>query len=282
MATAPAAPVLPPISSFPNASERTQSYLGKLFGLDGKIAVVIGGTGVLCGEMASTLANVGADVVIVGRSQEKADAKLKQIKDEGGKASFIAADVLKRDELQKLCDQVVKEKGRVDILINGAGVNSPTPFFNITDEEFDRIIETNLASVLRACQIFGAQMLKQEDGGCIINIGSMAGLNPASRVFTYSASKAAVHNLSANLAREWALKKIRVNTLVPGFFPAEQNRKILDASRVASIMGHTPMQRFGNPQELNGALLLLTSNVAGGFITGSELVVDGGFNHFTI
>ena len=118
--------------------------------------------------------------------------------------------------------------------------------------------------------------------GSIINLGSISGLNPLSRVFSYSASKAAVHNLSKNLAREWANQKIRVNTLVPGFFPAEQNKKVLDESRVASIMNHTPMDRFGKPDELIGATLLLASNNAGGFITGHELVVDGGFNSMSI
>jgi len=243
---------------------------------------VIGGTGTLCGEMALTLARAGAFVYVVGRSDEKGQARLAQIRAAGGNAAFVSADVLKVNEIKTLRDKVVSEKGRVDILINGAGVNSPTPFFDISDEELHRIFECNFTGVFRACQIFGEQMLKQENGGCIINIGSMAALTPCSRVFTYSASKAALHNLSMNLAREWATKKIRVNTLVPGFFPAEQNRKILDASRVASIMYHTPMARFGSPQELNGALLLLASPIAGSFITGSELVIDGGFHAFCI
>jgi NAD(P)-dependent dehydrogenase (short-subunit alcohol dehydrogenase family) len=119
-------------------------------------------------------------------------------------------------------------------------------------------------------------------GGSIINLGSMSGLVPLSKVFTYSATKAAVHNLSRNLAREWAPHRVRVNTLVPGFFPAEQNRKVLTPERVASIMGHTPMGRFGQAPELVGAALLLASDSAGSFITGTELVVDGGFNCMAI
>ena len=125
-------------------------------------------------------------------------------------------------------------------------------------------------------------MLDQENGGSIINLGSISGLNPLSRVFSYSASKGAVHNLSKNLAREWAPKKIRVNVLVPGFFPAEQNRKVLTPDRVDSIMNHTPMDRFGNKEELIGATLLLASGQAGSFITGTEIVVDGGYNCMTI
>ena len=172
--------------------------------------------------------------------------------------------------------------GRADILINGAGINSPTPVLEITEEEFANIIDINLAGVLRGCQSFGSYFLEQDIKGSIINLGSISGLNPLSRVFTYSASKGAVHNLSRNLAREWAPHGIRVNTLVPGFFPAEQNRKVLTPDRVAQIMGHTPMERFGEARELIGATLLLASNRAGGFITGTEMIVDGGFNAVSI
>ena len=167
----------------------------------------------------------------------------------------------------------------MDILVNGAGVNSPTPFFDIAEEEFDKIIAVNLKGLMLACQIFGRHMAERGSGS-IINIGSASGLLPLSRVFTYSASKAAVHNLSKNLAREWAAKGVRVNVLVPGFFPAEQNRKVLTPERIASIKAQTPMKRFGEAHELVGAALLLASD-AGGFITGTELVVDGGFAAFS-
>jgi NAD(P)-dependent dehydrogenase (short-subunit alcohol dehydrogenase family) len=140
----------------------------------------------------------------------------------------------------------------------------------------------NIRSVFLGCQIFGRHLVEQGHGGSIINLGSMSGLVPLSRVFTYSATKAAVHNLSKNLAREWAPKGVRVNTLVPGFFPAEQNRKILSPDRVASIMQHTPMKRFGEARELIGATLLLASANAGGFVTGAEIVVDGGYHAMTI
>ena len=156
------------------------------------------------------------------------------------------------------------------------------PFRYVDRTKFHRIIDINLCGVFRACQIFGNYFLSRDVRASIINVGSISGLNPLSRVFTYSASKAAVHNLTRNLAREWADRDIRVNTLVPGFFPAEQNRAVLDESRIAEILRHTPASRFGSPEELIGATLLLASNAAGGFITGTELVVDGGFNAMSI
>ncbi|RME71197.1 MAG: SDR family oxidoreductase [Verrucomicrobia bacterium] len=255
----------------------TQEYLNSLFSLSGNVAVVIGGTGELCGAMAEGLAQAGAEVVLVGRSEEKAAARLARIEAAGGRAWFAAADVTARSNLEKLLGEVLQRSGRVDIVVNGAGVNSPTPFFDIPEEEIDRILQVNLKSVIFACQVFGRHLVEKGEGGSIINIGSMSGITPLSRVFTYSLSKAAVHNLSKNLAREWAPHRVRVNTIVPGFFPAEQNRKVLTEDRVAAIMGHTPMKRFGEAHELIGATLLLASEKAGSFITGEELVVDGGF-----
>lgn len=257
------------------------SYVEDLFSLGGQTAVVVGGTGVLCGEMAKGLAQAGADVVVVGRSEEKGAERVSEIGALGGNASFIAADVASRESLESLLAKVLEANGKVDILVNGAGVNSPTPLLEIEDEEFARILDINLGAILRSCQVFGRQMLEQGSGS-IINIGSISGLGPLSKVFTYSASKAAVHNLSKNLAREWAEQGVRVNTLVPGFFPAEQNRKVLTEDRVAAIMGHTPANRFGDAHELNGATLLLASANAGSFVTGIELIVDGGFASMSI
>ena len=251
----------------------------ELFSLQGKVAVVIGGSGELCGAMAEGFARAGAAVALVGRDAAKARKKLDQIAKAGGQAGFFSCDTTSKAGLQKLLADVLAKFGRVDILVNGAGVNSPTPFFDISEEEFDKIVAVNLKGLLLACQIFGRHMVERGSGS-IINIGSAAGLLPLSRVFTYSASKAAVHNLSKNLAREWAAKGVRVNILVPGFFPAEQNRKVLTPERVASIMAKTPMKRFGEAHELVGAALLLASD-AGGFITGTELVVDGGFAAFS-
>ena len=258
------------------------SYLDQLFDLDKKVAVIIGGTGELCGHMAIGLAKAGVEVVIAGRDQAKADDILSTIKAAGGNPYFIATDLSKKDSLTELRDAVIKRSGKIDILINGAGVNSPTPFFEIEKEEFQHIFDINLLATMQACQVFGQYFIERGEPASIINLGSISGLNPLSRVFSYSASKAAVHNLSKNLAREWATQNIRVNTLVPGFFPAEQNRKVLDESRVASILGKTPAQRFGTPDELIGATLLLASHNAGSFITGHEMIVDGGFNAMTI
>ena len=258
------------------------SYLDNLFDLNGKVAVVIGGTGELCGHMAIGLAKAGVTVAIAGRDQTKADDKIATIEAAGGSAYFIPTDLGQKDSLVQLRDAVVERSGRIDILVNGAGVNSATPFFEISREECENIIDINFTATMQACQVFAQHFIDQGEPASIINLGSISGLNPLSRVFTYSATKAAVHNLSKNLAREWARQQIRVNTLVPGFFPAEQNRKVLDESRVATILGKTPAQRFGDPDELVGATLLLASHKAGSFITGHEMIVDGGFNAMTI
>jgi len=257
-------------------------FLENLFNLHGQVAVIIGGTGELCGHMALGLAQAGANVVLVGRSEAKAKDRIQQIEAAGGTAYFVAADVADKASIQQVLDSVLERSGRVDILINGAGINSPTPVLEITTEEFNNILNINLTATLHGCQVFAKHWLENEQQGSIINLGSISGLNPLSRVFSYSASKAAVHNLSKNLAREWADQGIRVNTLVPGFFPAEQNKAVLNPSRVESIMQHTPMDRFGNPDELTGATILLASNKAGSFITGHEMVVDGGFDSMSI
>ncbi|MBE34094.1 MAG: gluconate 5-dehydrogenase [Opitutaceae bacterium] len=257
-------------------------YLTSLFDLSGRVAVVIGGTGELCGAMAEGLAGAGAEVVLVGRNTDKAQSRIDRITANGGTAWFQATEATSKQELEGLRDNVLQRAGRLDIVVNGAGVNSATPFTEISEEEFERIMQVNLKSVFMGCQIFGQALIDQGEGGSIINLGSMSGIVPLSRVFTYSATKAAVHNLTKNLAREWAPQKVRVNTLVPGFFPAEQNKKVLTPNRVESIMGHTPMNRFGEAQELIGATLLLASPVAGSFITGDELVVDGGYHAMTI
>jgi len=261
-----------------NSSE----YLNQLFNLTGKVAVVIGGTGELCGAMAEGLAGAGAEVVVVGRNADKAQARLAKIAATGGKAWFHSAEATSKTEVEGLLAAVLQRSGRVDVVVNGAGINSATPFFDITEEEFDRILCVNVKGVFLGCQVFGKYLVDRGQGGSIINLGSMSGIVPLSRVITYSASKGAVHNLSLNLAREWAPARVRVNVLVPGFFPAEQNKKVLTPDRVASIMGHTPMKRFGEARELIGATLLLASDAAGSFITGEELIVDGGYHAMTI
>jgi NAD(P)-dependent dehydrogenase (short-subunit alcohol dehydrogenase family) len=263
------------------AGESRNRYAGTPFDLAGRTAVVIGGTGELCGAMAEGLASAGATAVLVGRSAEKAEARIRRIEEAGGSAEFRPCDVSGREGLEDLAEAVAAGHGKIDVLVNGAGVNSPTPFFDIREAELEKILEVNFKAVFRACQVFGRRMVEAGGPASVINVGSLSGLIPLSRVFTYSATKAAVHNLSKNLAREWATAGVRVNTLVPGFFPAEQNRKILSEERVGKILGHTPMNRFGEARELIGATLLLASE-AGSFLTGAEIPVDGGYSAMTI
>lgn len=258
------------------------SYLDELFGLSGKTAVVIGGTGVLGGHIARTLGRAGASVVVSGQNRDNGTAVVEQIRSQGGEAEFVAANATNATDLHALAERLDEQGREFDILVNAAGVNSPTPFLEITDEEWERIFNVNLRSVRLACQIFGHAMIEASTRASIINVASLSAITPLSRVFSYSASKAAVLNLTQNLAREWAPHGIRVNALSPGFFPAEQNRKVLTADRVENIMRHTPMNRFGEPEELAGAVLLLASNAAGSFVTGTNLVVDGGFTAMTI
>jgi len=252
------------------------AYLNELFGLQGRVAVVIGGTGVLGGALALGLARAGGTVIVSGRDPAKGEERVREIGSYGQTASFLPVDVMRRESLEQLLVAAVERHGRVDMLINGAGVNSASPYLDVKDEDWDRVIDSNLKAVHWGCQIFGAHMAEQ-GGGSILNIASASAHLPLSRVFAYSASKAAVVNLTQNIARELAPRGVRVNALCPGFFPAEQNRKILDATRVENIMRNTPMARFGEPQELVGATLLMLAPVAGSFITGATYYVDGGF-----
>jgi len=258
------------------------AYLNQLFGLTGRTAVVIGGTGVLGGAIAEALAGAGAHTLVVGRNADHGAACVERITEQGGVAEFVAADSTNRGDLEAIVAHLDAADQTADVLVNGAGINSATPFLEIEDDEWDRILNVNLRSVRLACQVFGAHMLECGIRGSIINIASLSGMIPLSRVFTYSATKAAVINLTQNLAREWAPRGIRVNSLSPGFFPAEQNRKVLTPDRVESIMGHTPMARFGSPEELAGAVLLMASPTAGSFLTGANIAVDGGFTAMTI
>jgi len=258
------------------------TFYNELFDLEGKVAVVIGGTGVLCGEMAWGLLQAGARVVLVGRNKNKAERHFQRWNSSTDEARFLQADVTRRDQIEKIIPTVMDWYGQIDIWINGAAIAPPVPYFEITDEQFDTIMDVNLKTVHMACQIIGKHWVDRKEKGCIINMSSMAALRPLSRSFVYSLAKAGLLNLTQNLAREWAANGIRVNALCPGFFPAEQNRAILDEHRVEAIMRQTPMDRFGEPLELVGATLLLASQKAGSFITGSNLVVDGGFSVMAI
>ncbi len=253
------------------------AYLDQLFGLAGQVAVVTGGTGVLGGALCEGIARAGAAVVVAGRNAERGEERVRAIVAAGGQASFAPVEVSARSSVEALLQSVLARYGRVDMLINGAGVNSASAYLDVQDQDWDRVLANNLTGVHLGCQIFGRQMIASGQGGAILNIASVTADRPLSRVFAYSASKAAVVNLTRNVAREFAPHNVRVNALCPGFFPAEQNRKILDAERTAHIMQQTPMARFGKPEELVGPVLLLLSRTAGSFITGATYYVDGGF-----
>jgi NAD(P)-dependent dehydrogenase (short-subunit alcohol dehydrogenase family) len=251
-------------------------YLKSIYGLDGQTAVVIGGAGVLGGALCRGLLQAGAQVIVGDLFEDGCQKRVEELRRMGGQAGYATVDVTSRESLQKLLDAALEQTGRADILVNCAGVNAGTTFLEATDKDWDRVLTINLKSVFQACQVFGAHMV-QHGGGAILNIGSVTSHLPLSRVFAYSASKAAVVNLTRNVAREFGTQGVRVNAICPGFFPAEQNRKLLDQERTDNIMGHTPMKRFGEPEELIGAAILLVSPKAGSFMTGSIVNVDGGF-----
>jgi len=253
-----------------------------LFDLSGQTAVILGGNSTLGSVMGEALAGHGAAIAIVGRNAEKSEAVREHITALGGNVRTFQGDTTSKLDLQRVMEEVLNWTGQIDILMNCPGKNSPTPFFEITEEEWDSIMDVNLKGVMLACQVFGQYMINRGQGGSIINISSVSSDPPLSRVFTYSASKAAINNLTKNLAREWGPNNIRVNAIIPGFFPAEQNRKILSAERVESIMRHTPMNRFGDPKELQGAAVYLASGQASSFVTGALIRVDGGFGSMTI
>lgn len=261
-----------------------------LFDLTGEVAVVIGGTGVLGGAMAEGLAEAGARICILGRNADRGEARVKAIKAKGGTAAHFPADAQQRDTLETAMKAVETEFGPPTILLNAAGGNDPKvtispgrTFQDIALDDWKANFDLNVVGgILLPCQVFGPAMVERGKGS-IINIASVSSHLPLSRVVAYSAAKAAVLSLSQFLAREWAGKGVRVNTITPGFFPAEQNRKILfneDGSpteRTRIIWAHTPMGRFGAAQELIGAAVFLASSKASGFVTGSDLRVDGGF-----
>ncbi len=266
-----------------------------LFDLSEDVAVVIGATGVLGGAMAEGLAAAGARVAVVGRNAERGQARVDAMTRAGGRAMFAAADVMDRAGLEQARDRITAELGAPTILVNAAGGNDPKvtvteerPFETLAIEDWRANFDLNLVGgVLLPCQVFGPSM-RARGRGSIINVASASARLPLSRVVAYSSAKAAVLNLTRFLAREWAVGGVRVNAVTPGFFPAEQNRKLLfqaDGSptpRAQAILGHTPMKRFGDAQELVGAVVFLASSRASGFVTGTDIVVDGGFLSQTI
>jgi NAD(P)-dependent dehydrogenase (short-subunit alcohol dehydrogenase family) len=256
--------------------------MSDMFNLQGRVAAVIGGGGVLAGEMAKGLATAGADIAILDFNEEAANARAAEIRALGRRAIGVKVDATSKSQLQAALDRILAELGTVNVLLNAAGINSGTPFFEITEEEWQRIIDVDLKSVFLASQVFGAYMVLPGKGGSIINISSASSGPPLSKVFTYSVAKGGVNQVTQFLAREWATQGVRVNAILPGFFPAEQNRKLLTEERVAKIMGHTPMNRYGEASELIGAAVFLASDKASSFVTGAILRVDGGYGAMTI
>ncbi|WP_234570763.1 SDR family oxidoreductase [Rhodohalobacter sp. 614A] len=259
------------------------SYLTDLFGLEGKVAAVIGGSGVLGGKMAQALAEAGAKTaVLYSGSKEGAEEQAGEIRKAGGTAMVAKADVRDESSLRDAFKKINEEWGSIDILVNAPGVNSTTDIMEITEEEWYKILDINMKGVFLASRIAAEYMMDQGEGGSIINITSASSEIPLTRVFTYSVSKAGIDTMTRYMAREWAPQNIRVNAIKPGFFPAEQNKKILDEERVESIMRHTPVKRFGRPEELAGAVIWLASEKAASFVTGAIITVDGGFTAMSI
>ena len=252
------------------------------FELDGRIAVVIGGSGVLGGAICHGLAEAGAAVAVLGRSPERSAARAAALTADGARAVGIVVEATSPESVDAACRAVEEQLGPVDILVNAAGVNSSTPFLEIDLAEWHRIIDADLTAVFVACQVFGRAMIERGAGGSIINISSASSGPPLSRVLAYSVAKAGVNNLTQYLALELAPHQVRVNAIAPGFFPAEQNRALLSEERVRAILGHTPARRLGEPDELVGTVVWLASAHASGFVTGAIIRVDGGFSAMTI
>lgn len=266
-----------------------------LFRLDDEVAVVIGGTGELGGLMAEALGAYGARVAILGRNPGRGEARVQRIQQAGGVAKFYVADALDADSLGSVRDAIQADLGTPSVLVNAAGGNRPeatlppgADFCDLPLDAWRDVFDLNLVGgSLLPSQIFGRAMVAAGRGS-IINIASMSGMIPLSRVVAYSAAKAAVINLTLFLAREWATKGVRVNAISPGFFPADQNRRLLfneDGSytqRGGQIIAHTPMSRFGEAAELAGVVVWLASQKASSFVTGQNIAIDGGFSSTTI
>jgi NAD(P)-dependent dehydrogenase (short-subunit alcohol dehydrogenase family) len=243
--------------------------------LNGKVAVVIGGTSGIGRALAHGLAEAGADVVATSRTMDKVETVAREIEDRGRRTLRLDSDVSDRSSLERVLHKCIDAFSKVDILINSAGRTKRTPSVKVSEEEWSEIIDTNLTGTLRACQIFGRHMIGRRYGR-IINIASIASFVALQEVAAYCASKAAVASLTKSLAIEWASHGVCVNAIAPGVFPTELNRTLLnETERGREFLWRTPMKRFGRVEELAGAAVFLASDAAS-FVTGEILVVDGG------
>lgn len=276
------------------------------FGTDltGKVAVVTGAGGVLCGMFAKTLAQAGAKVAVLDLNEEAAQAVADEIGAAGGVAKAYKTNVLEKDSLMETHSRILSDLGACDILVNGAGGNNPRAtttkeyfavgdieedtisFFDLDQKGVEFVFNLNFIGTLLPSQVFAQDMIGRE--GCnILNVSSMNAFTPLTKIPAYSGAKAAISNFTQWLAVHFSKAGIRVNALAPGFFVTKQNQKLLfneDGSatpRTAKILAATPMGRFGEAEELNGALLFLLNNEAAGFITGVVLPVDGGFSSYS-
>jgi NAD(P)-dependent dehydrogenase (short-subunit alcohol dehydrogenase family) len=247
-----------------------------LFSLDGRVAAVLGGTGVLGGAFCRGLAGAGARVAVLGRSAQRGAAVVDELEQSGRQATFVAVDATDRAQLEAAERAVTERFGGVDILVNAPGVNSTTPFFELDESEWHHILDTNLTSVLLACQVFSRRMVDRGRGGCIINISSASSEIPLSRVPAYSVSKAGLNNLTRYLARELAPQRVRVNALVPGSI----NTKNMDEATLHERGLVMPLGRVGEASEMAGPAVFLASD-ASSYVTGQVLVADGGLSLYS-
>src|SRR5262245_48543865 len=248
----------------------------ELFSLKDRVAVVLGGTSGIGQAIARGFAQAGAITIASSRDQDRVNAMADEFDAMGTKTLRLASDVQDRDSLQRLCDETVLAYGQVDVLMVASGTLKKVPTVDLTDEDWNRVVDVNLSGTFRANQVFGRQMLKQKKGS-IINTCSMTTFVSFGEVAVYAATKAGVHMLTKSLACEWATQGVRVNAIAPGVFRTPCNTKALDIpERLSAIVGRTPMGRVGNVDELQGAAIYLASD-ASAFVTGQTIPVDGGF-----